>query len=187
MEYLLSYGLMALIIAVLCLLNWSKNRPARAASDRFGILFLEAREYALGGSTDLPETEPTQDGGVRLRPPAQQPPAVRAALNAGAGAAMAGYDARMEQALRELFQSIGRSGHQKSHYYDYFNTLFTLHRLFLQVCADPQAPLSKEDWADLSRYWGDRSGMTGLVAKRLSAAGRRVLAGEQPQRKEGIG
>lgn len=186
MEYLLAYGLMAVVIAALAVLNGVKTRPVHEAADRFGLLFLEARAYALDAGQELPLVDPAPEGAVRLRPAAEQGSAVRAALAAGAGAAMTDYDARLEQALRDMFQAIGGSGHLKTHFFDYFNNLYTLHRLFMEVCAAPESALSQENWEELQRYWGDGTRMTGLVAQRLSAQGRKVLAGEQPRRKEGI-
>lgn len=187
MDHLLAYGLMAVVIAAVCAVNWNNNRPVREAADRFGLLFLKAREYALAQDPPLPEIE-EEGGSVRLLPLTQQSSAVRSALESGGDEAMAGFDRQMEQALRDLFGAIGRSAHLKTHYYNYYNNLFSLHRLFLQVCGEPEAPLSPDEWIDLKLYWSDRARMTGLVDQRLSAGGRRTLAAAPPlQRKEGTG
>jgi len=128
----------------------------------------------------------------RLLPMEEQPEAVRNAFLLGGSGEMARYDAQLDETLRALFQSIGQSAHLKKHYFDYYNSLFLLHKLFLQVCADPAAPLSDGAWKDLALYLGDRTRLSGLVAQRLSFGARRAFAGpaqERPVslRKEGMG
>lgn len=190
MKDLLAYGLMALVIAALCLINWVKSRPVHQAADRFGLLFLEARDSVLGAAPPLPETRATADGSVQVLPPAQQPAAVRAALAAGAGSAMAGYDRRLEEALEALFLSVGKSGYLRTRYFDYFNSLFTLHKLFLRLCTEPETLCSQEEWRDLTRYWRNRSILSGLVSQRLSATARKASfvngAGERRETDEAI-
>ena len=51
MQQLLAYGMMALVIAALCLVYFWKNRSTHAMGDRFGLLFLEARDYAARQQT----------------------------------------------------------------------------------------------------------------------------------------
>ena len=160
--------------------------------DRFGLLFLEARDYAAGREDLLPRVMTDASGLRRLLPMEEQPEAVRNAFLLGGSGEMARYDAQLDETLRALFQSIGQSAHLKKHYFDYYNSLFLLHKLFLQVCADPAAPLSDGAWKDLALYLGDRTRLSGLVAQRLSFGARRAFAGpaqERPVslRKEGMG
>ena len=191
MEQWIAYGLMALVVAALCLINARKGRPAQEACDRFALLFLEARDYAVGPGGAVPLTEANPAGEIRLRPGEAQPEAVRAALARGRGEEMARYDERLEERLRALFQAIGTGSHEKTRYFDYMNSLFTLHKLFLQACTRPDLPLTEGDEKDLELYTGDRGRLVELLSQRMSGRGRRALAGQaeqlQPQRKEGIG
>ncbi len=191
MEQWIAYGLMALVVAALCLINARKGRPAQEACDRFALLFLEARDYAVGPGGAVPLTEANPAGEIRLLAEEVQPEAVRAALARGRGEEMARYDERLEEHLRALFRAIGTGGHDKTRYFDYMNNLFTLHKLFLQACARPDLPLTEEERRDLERYTGDRETLVRLLSQRLSGRGREALAGQaeqlQPQRKEGIG
>lgn len=172
MEYLLAYGAMALVIAVLFCIDQLKSAPVRREADRFARAFLEARRSALGASPPLPAVE-TSQAGVHILP--EQAPPVRAALEAGAGSGFAGYDGQMERALRGMFERVGRSGHLKRHYFDYYNSLFVLQRLFMRACAGPDALFTQDDWKDLERYWTGGAEMERLALARMSRAGRAAL------------
>jgi len=171
-EYLLAYGAMALAAAVLFCIEQLKSAPVRRDADRFARAFLEARRIALGDAPPLPAVEGAQ-AGVRVLP--EQVPAVRAALEAGAGSAFSGYDVEMEQALRGMFEHVGKSGHLKRHYFDYYNSLFVLQRLFMRACSEPGALFSRDDWKDLERYWTLGAEMERLALERMSRAGRAAL------------
>lgn len=191
MQQFFAYALMLLIVAALCAVYWIKNKPVMAAADHFGLLFLEARDYALDRGSASPLTAPAE-GGFRPFPPEAQPEPVRAALVRGADEHMAAYDAELERTLRDLFCLIGSNGHLKTQYFDYYNSLFTLHKLFLRFCASPDALLSQGEQKDLTRYLSDREALMALVSRRLSTVGRRTLSVHawkqpQPQSKEGIG
>ena len=177
MKDLLAYGLMALVIAALCLINWLKGRPVRQEADQVGLLLLEARDSVFSASPPLPAVRQSEDGAVHPLPSVEQPPAVRAAISAGGGRDLADYDRRLEEHLRNLFLAIGKSGYLKTRYFDYYNSLFALHRLFLRFCAEPEAPFTQGEWQDLSLYWSDRPRLMGLTAQRLSAAARGRAAG----------
>ncbi len=172
MEHLLAYGAMALAVAVLFCIDQLKSAPVRREADRFARAFLEARRSALGASPPLPAVEKSQ-AGAHILP--QQAPPVRAALEAGAGSAFAGYDSQMEQALRGMFERVGKSGHLKRHYFDYYNSLFVLQRLFMRACSEPDALFSQSDWQDLERYWANREEMERLALERMSRSGRAAL------------
>lgn len=172
MQQVIAYAGMALVIAVLVLLDWRKNQPIRDGCDRFGQDFWAAREHALGGAPPLPAVEESETG-VTLLP--EQEPSVCAALGAGADGRMGELDRQMEQTLRDMFQAIGKSAHLKRRYYDYCNNLFVLHKVFLQVCADPAAPMTKEDWKDLKLYWQERERMLALAKERMSRTGLAAL------------
>ena len=142
-----------LAIVILCTLVISNRRAAKKRAQEAAILPME-----------------------------EQPEAVRNAFLLGGSGEMARYDAQLDETLRALFQSIGQSAHLKKHYFDYYNSLFLLHKLFLQVCADPAAPLSDGAWKDLALYLGDRTRLSGLVAQRLSFGARRAFAGPAQER-----
>lgn len=182
MDKLLSYGLMILVVTVLYLLYWRKTKPIRDACDRFGVTFIAARDYAIGGPTDLPLCR-TSDG-AQLLPVESQREAARAMLARGSGREMAQYDETLESVLRELFQHIGKNQHLKSRYFDYLNTFFTLHKQFLRVCAAPDTTLTEPDWKDLTLYTENRQKLVKILSMRLSDRGRRslnpVYAAEQP-------
>lgn len=171
-EYLLAYGAMALAVAVLFCIDQMKSAPVRREADRFARMFLEARRSALGASPPLPAVE-TSQAGVRLLP--EQAPPVRAALEAGAGSGFSACDGQMEQALHGMFERIGKSGHLKRHYFDYYNSLFVLQRLFMKACAEPDALFSPDDWKDLERYWANGAEMERLALERMSRASRMAL------------
>ncbi len=177
MEYLPAYGAMALVIAVLFCIEQMKSAPVRREADRFARMFLEARRSALGDSPPLPAVE-TSQAGVHILP--EQATSVRAALEAGAGSAFSGYDGEMEQALRSMFERVGKSGHLKRHYFDYYNSLFVLQRLFMKACAEPGALFSRDDWKDLERYWANGAEMERLALERMSRAGRTALPHSGP-------
>ena len=93
MQQLLAYGMMALVIAALCLVYFWKNRSTHAMGDRFGLLFLEARDYAAGREDLLPRVMTDASGLRRLLPMEEQPEAVRNAFLLGGSGEMARYDA----------------------------------------------------------------------------------------------
>lgn len=193
-QQLYAYAGMILVIGILCLLYFRKSAPARRAADRFGLLFLEARDYAMNGWKSIPGYDELPDGGIRLWPAAQQPQPARNAMERGRDPTFARYDKELETVLTQLFQSLGSSGSLKRRYYDYFNHVFLLHKNFLQVCTQPEPILlSPEEWADLATYTGDRARLIQLLAQRLSSNARRQLleqretGGTQPRKKEGIG
>lgn len=81
----------------------------------------------------------------------------------GGSGEMARYDAQLDERCGAVSVHWA-TAHLKKHYFDYYNSLFLLHKLFLQVCADPAAPLSDGAWKDLALYLGDRTRLSGLVA-----------------------
>lgn len=174
MDKLLSYGLMILVVAVLYLLYWRKTRPVRDACDRFGSTFMEARDYAVGEANCPPLVE--KGDSVRLLPLESQSEAVRSMLARGRSREMAQYDETLELILRELFQHIGKNQHYKSRYFDYLNTFFTLHKLFLQVCAAPDTAMIEADWKNLAIYTGSRQKLVHILSMRLSDRGRQALS-----------
>lgn len=193
-QQLLTYGGMIAVIAVISLLYWWKNAPVRRAADRFGLLFLEARDYAMDGWKSTPIGETDDTGRIRLQSQEQQPRTAQNALERGRSSRFARYDRELEGALMDLFQAVGTSAHLKRRYYDYFNTFFTLHKQFLQVCTDPEGTeMTQEGWDDLKAYMGDRVKVIQILMQRLSGKarrevmGRRVTGRPQPQKKEGIG
>lgn len=182
MDKLFSYGLMIFVVAVLYLLYWRKTKPIRDACDRFGAIFMEARDYAVGEQNCPLPVE--KGNGVRLLPLESQSEAVRAILARGKDREMAQYDETLEAVLRELFEQIGKNQHLKSRYFDYLNTFFTLHKLFLQVCTAPDIAIAEADWKNLEIYIENRQKLVQILSMRLSDRGRRglnhVYAAAQP-------
>lgn len=193
-QQLYAYGGMILVIGIITLLYHWKSAPVRRAADRFGLLFLEARDYAMNGWRSTPEYDTEPDGTICLRPAAEQPQPARNAMERGRDPTFARYDRELEAALRELFQALGSSGSLKRRYYDYYNNVYLLHRNFSQICTQPEPVcLSREEWADLATYTGDRAKVVQILAQRLSGSARQKLlehrtnSGASPCKKEGIG
>lgn len=193
-QQLYAYGGMILVIAVITLLYYWKSTPARQAADRFGLLFLEARDYAMNGWRSTPEYDERPDGGICLRPAAEQPQPARNAMERGRDPTFARYDKELESALRDLFQALGSSGALKRRYYDYYNNVYLLHKNFSNICFQPEPVcLSRDEWDDLATYTGDRGRIIQILAQRLSDKARRQLleqrtnSGTSPCEKEGIG
>lgn len=193
-QQLYAYGVMILVVGIITLLYFWKSAPVRRAADRFGLTFLEARDYAMNGWRSVPDCEEEPDGQRRLLPLKDQPPAAREAMERGRDPRFAAYDKELESILEDMFAHLGSNRGLKRRYYDYFNNAFALHRNFLRVCTQPEPVLlCQAEWEDLVTYTGNRPEVIRVLAQRLSDRARRELlgrhsaGGSQPGMKEGIG
>ncbi|NLI54803.1 MAG: hypothetical protein GX417_10895 [Clostridiales bacterium] len=147
MDQFLAILVVAAVAAAFYGVSYLKKRKMHPNCDRFALLYCELADRLLDGKTVTADlaTEGLDGGLLRIRPPEQQPDAVRAALERPIG------DDVLE-VLRELFMlrdeiqaEASNGSFSKDKYNAITNQVFDSLNIYLSIVKNPQQIISDKD------------------------------------------